>query len=353
MLLTALACAACSGEDGKSGSMGAPGADGETGMSGAAGPAGQMGAAGPAGVAGPAGEAGADGPAGAELPTAVDRIDLPTSAFFPESLTAAKDGTLFVGSLGGQGIVRIAAGTGAAETFVAKGVVKNIAGVMVDDAGGLLYACETDLSANPYTTGVRSFDLATGKPKQSYPLAKAGVCNDMTFDNRGNLFATDSFGRVYELPKGGKELTLWSDDALLAPTSAGGFGADGIVFDGKSNLYVNAFSDSRLLRIAIDKDGKAGAVTSIVVTPALSYPDGMRVIDENTLLVVEGAGRLSKLVISEATATASVLVNRLDAPTSVVTVGGQNWISEGQLGVFLGQVAGPPALPFVVRRFQD
>jgi hypothetical protein len=77
----------------------------------------------------------------------------------------------------------------------------------------------------------------------------------------------------------------------------------------------------------------------------------MRLIDSDTLLVVEGSGRLPKIVVSGDKATASVLVNRLDAPTSVVTVNGQNWVSEGQLGVFLGAVEGPPHLPFLVRRF--
>jgi hypothetical protein len=79
----------------------------------------------------------------------------------------------------------------------------------------------------------------------------------------------------------------------------------------------------------------------------------MRLIDEATLLVVEGAGRLTKVALKGAAGTGASVVNRLDAPTSVVTVDGQNWITEGQLGVFLGQVAGPPSLPFAVRRFQD
>jgi len=43
-----------------------------------------------------------------------------------------------------------------------------------DEANGLLYACETDLSAMPYVTDLRSFDLATGKAKQSYPIKARG-----------------------------------------------------------------------------------------------------------------------------------------------------------------------------------
>ncbi len=350
IVLSMLACAACSGDDGARGVQGEPGADGAPGANGEAGPAGPTGDEGPAGPTGDEGPAGEAGPLGPVIPTAVDRLDLPGDAFYPESLAAAADGSLFVGSLGGQGIVKIPAGTGVAESFVASSSVKNIAGLLADEATGLLYACEIDFGS--FATGVRSFELATGEAIDDYPMTEAGVCNDLTLDGDGNLFVTDSFGKIYELSKGAAALELWSDDALLAPSSPTGFGANGIAFDGNTNLYVNTFSDNRLLRIAISDDGTAGAVSEITVTPALAFPDGMRMVDEDSLLVVEGAGRLTKIVVSGSTATATTLVNRLDSPTSVVTVDGQNWISEGQLGVFLGQIPGPPSLPFLVRRFQ-
>jgi sugar lactone lactonase YvrE len=350
VVFSMLACVACAGDDGAAGAQGEPGADGEPGAVGAMGPAGSAGPAGEAGLEGAEGSEGTAGPPGPVIPTVIDRLDLPADAFYPESLTASEDGSLFVGSLGGQGIVKVSAGTGLVEAFVPAGAVKNVAGVLADDASGLLYACETDLGT--FDTGVRSFDLTTGEAADSYPMPEAGVCNDLAFDSDGNLFVTDSFGRIYELESGADELVLWSDDPLLAPSSPSGFGADGIAFDGDSSLYVNTFSDNRLLRIAIASDGSAGAVTEIDVTPALSFPDGMRLSGDGTLLVVEGAGRLSRVAVSGSAADATTLVNRLDAPTSVVTVDGQNWITEGQLGVFLGLVEGPPSLPFVVKRFQ-
>jgi len=305
-----------------------------------------------AGDTGTRGPTGAEGPAGPVVATAIDRVDLQSATFFPESVAAAKDGTLFIGSLGGQGIVKVPVTSRVAESFVLAGSVKNIAGLLVDDAAGLLYACETDLAAKPFTTGLLSFDLATAQPRHTYAMPEAGVCNDLTFDGSGNLFVTDSFGKIYELRQGAQALELWSDDPLLAPSQASGFGADGIAFDGKSNLFVNAVSDNRLLRIAIDKDGKAGAVTEIAVTPALDLPDGMRLIDDHTLLVVEGAGRLTQVAIDGDAGTATTLVNHLDGPSSVVTVADQHWITEGQVGIFFGLVQGPPSLPFSARRFQ-
>jgi len=223
---------------------------------------------------------------------------------------------------------------------------------MVDDAKSLLYACDNDLGVSPVQATVRTFDLASGTPKTAYPFSAGGFCNDFTLDGSGNLFVTDSFGKIWTLPKGGTALSVWSSDALLAPSSSSGFGADGIAFDGTGAFYVNAFSDSRLLRIPVQADGSAGAAQSITVSPALSNPDGMRVIDANTLLVVEGgANRLTKVAVSGANGTATPLVSRLDTPTSVVTAGARYWITEGQLPHFLGAVSGPPALPFLVRSF--
>src|SRR5258708_5231570 len=200
------------------------------------------------------------------------------------------------------------------------------------------------------TSTVRAFNLADGALKASYPFPSAGFCNDFTLDGAGNLFVSDSFGKINVLRQGAAKLETWSSDPLLAPPSPTGFGADGICFDGVGALYVNTFTAAKLLRIPIRADGSADAVTEIAVTPALAGPDGMRAVDAKTLLVVEGVGRLTRVTVTDATATATTISNRLDAPTSVAKIGSSYWISEGQLGHLFGQVAGPPNLPFLIRR---
>lgn len=301
-------------------------------------------ACGPRGPEGPAGPEGPQGPA-----SAVDTLQLPGPTYYPESLTASADGTLYVGSLPAGEVVRFRPGQIAPETFLAAGTVKGVAGVLADDAGGQLWLCAVDLTfASP--TEVRSFDLATGEPRVRAALPAAAFCNDLTLDAQRNLYATDSFGNIYRLPSGGAALEVWASDPLLAPSTQGGFGADGIVFDGASALYVNTFSDGRLLRIPIGAGGAAGAVEEISVTPALQSPDGMRLLDASTLVVAEGAGRLTSLALSGRAATATTIANRLDGPTSVVRVGQSYWVSEGQLGHLFGQLSGGPQVPFLLRR---
>jgi hypothetical protein len=77
----------------------------------------------------------------------------------------------------------------------------------------------------------------------------------------------------------------------------------------------------------------------------------MRLVDEHTLLVIEGqASRLSRVTINGDTATTTALASDLDQPTGVVVARGSAWVSEGQLGRLLAQPAQAPNLPFSVRR---
>lgn len=288
---------------------------------------------------------------GATGPADVDQLTLPGNNYYPESLNVGADGTLYVGSLATGQVAKLAPGSTTAQVLVPPGTVKAVAGVLVDDAAGALYVCTDDTSAqNPAPPAVRSFRLSDGTSLGTYPFPAAGFCNDLAFDGQHNLYVTDSAGKIYRLPSGGSALALWSSDVSLAPPTPQGFGADGIVWDGQGSLYVNTFNNSTLLRFPINADGSAGAPSPIHVSPALSSPDGMRLLDSSTLLVVEGVGRLTKVAVSGTTATATVLKDGLNGPTAVAHYGGYGWVSEGQLGHFLGTISGPPSTPFLVRR---
>jgi sugar lactone lactonase YvrE len=291
------------------------------------------------------------GSTGSTGPADVEQLPLPGDSYYPESLNVGADGALYVGSLASGQVVKFAPGSTAAQVLVPPGTVKAVAGVLVDDAAAALYLCTDDTSAqNPAPPVVRSFRTSDGAPLGSYPFPAGGFCNDLAFDGKRNLYVTDSSGKIYRLPSGGSALALWSSDPALAPPTPQGFGADGIVWDGKDGLYVNTFSSSTLLRFPINADGSAGTPSPIRVSPALSSPDGMRLLDASTLLVVEGAGRLTRVAVSGTTATATVLKDGLNSPTSVAHYGGYGWVAEGQLGHFLGLISGPPNTPFLVRR---
>lgn len=271
-----------------------------------------------------------------------DLLALPGQAYFPESLNAGADGTLYVGSLATGQVVAFDDGATSPRTVIAAGAngVTGVTGVLATDDA--LWLCSVDTTFQR-PTEVKSFTLA-GAPVASYPLAQNFFCNDLAFDKQGNLYATDSFsGTVQRLRAGGAAFETYVQDARLAPATQGAFGLDGIVVADDA-IYVNKLDSSQLFRIGEDK-----AVTEIAVTPPLAGPDGMRALDAHTLLVIDGgANRLSKVEIQGNTATSTPLSSDLDQPTAVAVSRGSAWVSEGQLGrLFTGQT---PNLPFGVTR---
>jgi sugar lactone lactonase YvrE len=276
-----------------------------------------------------------------------DSLVLPGNAYYPESGSASADGTLFVGSIATGQVVAFTDGASEPRVVVGAGSgVTGVAGVLVH--GSELFLCSIDATFQK-PSDVKSFAL-DGTPHGTFTLGANRFCNDMAFDAAGNLYVTDSFsGTVLRLPAGGSALEPWLSDPSLAPAQPGAFGLDGIVAtDGA--LYLTKLDTSGLYRVAIGADGKPGVVTRLTVTPALAAPDGMRLLDAHTLLVVEGGGTLAKVAVSGDTATATSLADGLDQPTAVIVAHGSAWVPQGQLGRLFAQPPQPPNLPFAVVR---
>jgi hypothetical protein len=273
-----------------------------------------------------------------------DVLALPGQAYYPENVHADADGTLYVGSLTTGQLVAYDDGATEPRTVLAAGAagVTGLTGVLVH--GDELWACSIDtMFQRP--TEVRSFSL-DGTPKRSYVLGSQYFCNDLTFDDAGNLYVTDSFsGTVQKLAKGASAFETFVSDPRFIPDSQGAFGLDGIVYAGGA-LYINKLDTGELFEVSLDKQ-----VVEVAVTPALAAPDGMRALDDHTLLVIEGgANRLSKVALHGNTATATALASNLDMPTGVAISRGSAWVTEGQLGRLFAQPAQTPNLPFAVRR---
>jgi len=361
LLSLAIGCTGPDGPTGPAGSKGDVGDQGPQGSTGLDGDTGPQGATGPKGAAGPQGPAGAEGDAGAPGSAAgasgvadIAQLDLPGPAYYPENLTASADGTLYVGSLVTGEVAKLAPGEVKATAFIAPGSLKGVAGVLADDSTHSLFVASVDLQFK-VTPSVQRYDLNTGMLAATFtfPAATTGVTpNDFALDSAHRLYVSDSFGgklwRVTDT-SADAELSMWTSEALLAPVSANAFGADGITFDGVSNLFVNNNDTGKLVRIAINGDGSAGPAQEIALNPALSHPDGQRQLSADTLLVVDGAGALVTVKVTGATGALTPIANGLDGPTGVALARGSYWVSEGQLGTSLltGQ---PPHLPFVVKR---
>jgi hypothetical protein len=283
---------------------------------------------------------------------------VPGDTYYPESITAAANGDLYVASITTGEVVRFRAGVWAAETFIPVGVNLGTAGVLVDDVRRVLWTCDIDLSFQQ-PTKLKAFNLRTGAAVASYTVPDRGVCADIALV-RGDVFITDTVdptaqpalpGRILKLTTPsrasavGGTLGVWSaDPAFTEPT--GGLQINGIAYDGRNAVYTTNYSAGTLVRVGIAPDGSALPATKVTLPRVLQNPDGIRMLDAGRLLVTENPGPLNVIDVRTGAIT---LLATFDQPTSVVRAGGSLWVAEGQ--VLRLQQGQSPNLPFKVQRF--
>ena len=272
----------------------------------------------------------------AALAYAVDtrtEITLPGTRVFPESMTSTIDGTLIVGSLGHGYVLRIAPGQTTAEEWIKPGTngLNSVLGVYADERNKLLWVCSDKLGPTGEAPAVKTFDLKTGAPKDSYALPgdpTMALCNDIAVGTDRTAYVTDTRqNSVYMLKPGAKSLETAAKDPLLA-------GADGLAFGDRTTLYVNSVTTGKLLRLTLGTDGKSTKIVDLTLPRKLDRPDGMRAIGKQRLLLAENSGTMSIVTFSGSDINTVVLttLKKVDASTPGVTATkGMAWVVEGKL----------------------
>ncbi|HEY0181046.1 MAG TPA: hypothetical protein VGC30_15630 [Dokdonella sp.] len=290
---------------------------------------------------------------------AADSVALPGARAFPESVTATADGTLYVGSLGAGGIARARPGAARATPWIRAGAFGSgsIFGVLADEKSQTLWACSNDLSARGVAIpGSRSgswllgFDLRSGAGKIAAQLpGEPALCNDVAVAADGTVLVTNTTApQILVLSADRSHLEVWKTDPLFPPVGQGA-GLDGIAFGGDGNVYVDTYTGAELFRVDVDH-GRPGKVTKLAPSRPLVLADALRRIDGTTFLLVEGGGRLDRIVVNGDAVAVEMLKDGFAVPTGVVQVGSTAWVSEGQLSLLFdaSKHAQKPALPFRV-----
>jgi sugar lactone lactonase YvrE len=276
-------------------------------------------------------------------------IELSGKQVYPESIAAAADGTLYIGSAGAGGVLKVAPGATQAEPWIAPAGFgsRSVLGVFVDGRRGLLWVCSDDLTSSKIAspgsgpTSLKGFDLGSGAGKVSVALpGNDPFCNDIAITTDGAVYVSESTnGRVLKLSPDLKVLAVWAADKQLLDVDGIAFGADG-------NLYANTYSGNGFFRIGV-KDGTAGALTKLATPRALYHPDGMRTLSGNTFLMVEGSGKLDRITVRGDQVELETLSDALLEPAAVARIGATAWVAETQISVlFDDKHALAPKLPF-------
>lgn len=283
-------------------------------------------------------------------------IELHGDHAYPENITAASDGTLYISSFASGGVQRVKPGAQTAEPWIAPGAFdsRSTFGLYADAKTATLWVCSNDLSilGVPGPSSIpgahlKSFDLVSGTGTASYPFpGAAALCNDMAIADDGTLYVTNTMApQIFRLPPGANALELFIEDQQFQPPNNGA-GLDGIAIGDDGNLYVNTFHGGDMFRIEV-KAGKAGTINKLKTSRPLLLPDGLRHLSGSTFLMAEGGGIIDRVTVDGDTALIETIKDGLKEPTALAQIGDILWVAEGQISHLLSpNEKGPPSLPF-------
>jgi sugar lactone lactonase YvrE len=174
----------------------------------------------------------------------------PTQSQLPEGVALDDDGNIYVGFYPTGQILKITP-NGEQSILATLDVGSKgggIVGFAVDDEGRL-YVCNATFDSA--THGIWRVDQ-DGTTHFVAPLDPTGFPNALIFDEAGNLFVTDSYlGEIWKVFKSGNATVLLKDP-LLAPVFA--YGANGIEFD-RGDLFVANTDQGTIVRVKLG-DGR-------------------------------------------------------------------------------------------------
>lgn len=237
----------------------------------------------------------------------------------PEGVAVDKTGNVFV-SVSPLGRIEKITPGGDRSTYaqvVPPGSGNGPLGLAVDAPGNVYAAVAT---FNPATSGV--YRVARDGSSARLP-GTGGVVfpNGLAFDQRGNLYVTDTVvGAVWRIPRGGAA-ELWFQSPLLEGTGLFGFGvplgANGIAYRHGTLLVVNTELGS-LVQIPILPDGSPGSASVLAQDLLLLGSDGVAFdVHGNAWVAVIAQSAIRTVSPSGSIATVATAADGLDWASSI------------------------------------
>jgi sugar lactone lactonase YvrE len=267
----------------------------------------------------------------------------PAAGEFPEGVAIDKTGNIYM-SVTPLGQIRTFAPDGSQSlltTLPATGVF-GPTGLAVDSPGNVYAA---DVTFDPATRGV--YRIARDGTSVRLP-GTGGIqfANGLAFDQRGNLYVTDSIlGAVWRIPRGGTA-EIWAQGQLLAGNGSFGFGfpigANGIAYR-NGDMFVANTEGAKIVRIPVQPNGAAGTPQMVVQGSALFGADGLALdVHGNLFVAVSGQSTLLRVGATDGQiATLATGADGLDGDSSLAFGTGRG----DREALFLANFAffGPPA----------
>lgn len=291
-------------------------------------------------------------------------LTLPAGSFFPEGIALGPGGDIAVASAGTGAVVVFEDGASEDPTelvAVATPEIANAIGIRYDETADLYWVCS--VSFEGLGTGRPGGRLVGVSPDDGsvtvvHPLDEGALCNDIAVSATHGVFATDSMGsQLWNVPRASVlaagSAAVWSAEAAFDEgRAAGGLSLNGIVIDeAASAIYTARLDTGALFRIALERDGRAGAVETITVDGDLTGADGLTLEATAQLLVIQnGTGELDRVAISGSHGTVTSVATGLEEPATGVIDGADLLVTFTRFSQLFGGATPEPTRPFCVGR---
>lgn len=228
------------------------------------------------------------------------KITINNEGLYPEGISySAKDKHFYISSVAKGEIWRVNK-QGKSELFAQNNKFASAIGLQVDTKRNRLLVCISDPGVGQNSTkekvgkvaGLAVYDLSSKKQIAYYQLAalndgKRHLANDVTVDDKGNIYVTDSFSPIiYKIDPKGNISHLVSNE--IWKVKQGHFGLNGIVYHPAGFLIVAHYATGKLYRIDLKNPE---AFKEIVVKKSsnkwkVTGLDGLLLQDNKTLIAV-------------------------------------------------------------------
>ncbi len=178
------------------------------------------------------------------------------------------------------------------------------------------------------------FDLNSKKLLQKTDLHKlykgAHFANDITFDDNGDVYITDSFSPViYKVNVKGKASVFVENELFKGD----GINLNGIAFHPNGFLLVSKYATGELFKVDI----KTNTVRPVKLSTPLAGLDGISLLNNNSLIAVQNAGNkaVHKLKSNDNWQTAYIIASdtkELNFPTTATVTNGEAYFLNAYLG---------------------
>lgn len=286
------------------------------------------------------------------------RINFTAPLFYPEGTAYYKGGkAFFISSVKSATIGKVAQ-NGAYTDFYADSSLKSGYGMKVDEKRNKLWVCTGDANYSKYADSATykkmirliGIDLTTGKKTDEVDLSNLvpgrHFANDLTLDDKGNIYITDSYAPViYKVDAHMKPGVLTQSNWFQSPD----VGLNGIIWHPKGFLIAVHNTNGQLFKIDLAQPQQILKIQAKTFFPGA---DGLLWDAAGNLVLVQnkGVNKVFQLASTDDWKTAEVkaytlMTDRFHHPTTATMKDGKVYVLNSKMNELTDPTA-PPSKAF-------